>query len=221
MIQLTDSWTKVLKNELEKPYIEEIKDFLNKEIKDWKIIYPDQKNIFNAFNATNFDDIKVIILWQDPYHWEWQAHGLSFSVQDWIKTPPSLKNIYKEIESDLNIKKDMNNGNLLSWADQWVLLLNACLSVEKSKPASHSKIWWQNFTDEVIKQISNKKENIVFLLWGAFAQSKRDLIDSKKHLILEAAHPSPFSAYRWFFWCKHFSKTNTYLKQDWIKEILW
>ena len=143
--------------------------------------------------------MKVVILWQDPYHWPNQAHGLSFSVQDWVTPPPSLKNIYKEIENDIWVEKDYKNGNLTTWAKQWVLLLNAILTVEASKPASHSQIWRQNFTDEIIKQISDKRQGVVFLLWGSFAKQKKELIDTTKHHVLEAAHPSPFSAHNWFF----------------------
>lgn len=221
MKKLNNSWLKILEKEFEKNYFKEIKKILETEKKTKKIIFPAEENIFSALNSTKFENIKVVLLWQDPYHGEWQAHWLSFSVAKWIKIPPSLRNIYKEIESDLGIKKDYENPNLESWAKQWVLLLNAVLTVEKWQPASHSKIGWQNFTDEIIKQISDKKENVVFLLWWAFAQWKKSLIDEKKHLILKTTHPSPFSAYRWFLGSKHFSKTNDYLEKNWKEKINW
>ncbi len=220
-IKLNNSWLEYLKLECEKTYFKEIKSFLKKEIKSWKTIYPHPKNIFNALNTTSFNDIKVVILGQDPYHQPNQAHWLSFSVQELVKLPPSLKNIYKEIESDLKIKKNFNNWNLSSWAKSGVLLLNAILTVEASKPASHSKIWWNRFTDKIIKIISKEKTWVVFLLWWNFAKQKEDLIDNKKHYILKSPHPSPFSAYSWFFWSKHFSKTNKILEKDWKEKINW
>ncbi len=220
-IKLPNSWLKYLKWEFKKPYFKEIKTFLEKEIKNWKTIYPHPKNIFNALNTTSFDDVKVVILGQDPYHWVNQAHWLSFSVPNWVTPPPSLKNIYKEIENDLKIKKDFTNWNLTSWAKEGVLLLNAILTVEAKKPASHSKIWWQNFTDKIIKTISKEKKWVIFLLWWNFAKQKELLIDSDKHYILKAPHPSPFSAYSWFFWCKHFSKTNKILEKNWKQKINW
>lgn len=221
MIKLNKSWLDILEQELEKDYMKDIKSFLKKEIESWKVIYPHPKDIFNALNSLDFQDVKVVILGQDPYHWEWQAHGLSFSVREWVKVPPSLRNIYKEIESDLWIVKDKTYWNLEKWTKDWVLLLNAALTVEAWKPASHSKIWWHDFTDTIIKSISDKREWVVFLLWGAFAQSKLDLIDSSKHLILQSSHPSPFSSHRWFFGCKHFSKANEYLIKNNIKQINW
>lgn len=230
-LQLTLSWKKHLWLEMKKDYFQEIIEFLETEKKAWKIIYPQEQDIFSALNFTDFEDVKVVILWQDPYHWEGQAHWLSFSVQDWVKVPPSLKNVYREIENDITYPQhltckegrllDKQSWNLTIWAEQWVLLLNSCLTVEKSKPASHSKIWWQLFTDQIINTLSDEKENVVFLLWGAFAQSKKPLINEDKHLVLETTHPSPFSAYRWFLWSKHFSKTNQYLKKYWLREIEW
>jgi len=164
--------------------------------------------------------VKIVIIGQDPYHWEWQAHWLSFSVPDWLKFPPSLRNIFKEIKLDLG-NEIPKSWNLERWAKQWVLLLNAILTVEASKAASHSKIWWQNFTDKVIETISKEKSWVIFLLWWAFAQNKKYLIDTKKHYILETTHPSPLSAHRWFLWSKHFSKTNQILKSKGKKEIEW
>lgn len=215
MVQLSPSWMSAIWAEFEKDYMKDIKAFLASEIEAGKTIYPHPKNIFNALNTTDFDDIKVVILGQDPYHGPNQAHGLSFSVQDGVRVPPSLKNIYKEIWID------RESWDLTSWAEQWVLLLNAILTVEKSQPASHSKIWWWMFTDEIIRQVSDKREWVAFLLWWAFAGSKKALIDSDKHLVFTAPHPSPFSAHKWFFGCQHFSKTNEYLKSRWEKEIEW
>ena len=220
-INLDSSWLEILKDEFEKPYLKKIKSFLVSEIKAWKTIYPHPKNIFNALGYTHFDNVKIVILWQDPYHWVNQAHGLSFSVQDWITPPPSLKNIYKEIKNDIWEKKDFNNWNLTVWAKQWILLLNSILTVEASKPASHSQIWWQNFTDEIIRQISDKKKWVIFLLWWSFAKKKKDLIDINKHHVLEASHPSPFSVHSWFFWCWHFSKANEILESEWKEKIKW
>jgi uracil-DNA glycosylase len=200
--------------------MKKIKSFLTEQIKSWKTIYPESKNIFNALNLTNFEDLKVVIIGQDPYHWEGQAHWLSFSVQEGITLPPSLKNIYKEIEDDIWVKKD-NNGNLESWALDWVLLLNSILTVEKAKPASHSKIWWEIFTDKIIETISENKTWIIFLLWWSFAREKKNLVDTNKHHILECPHPSPFSVHRWFFWSKHFSKTNKILEKEGKNKINW
>ena len=221
LLKIKSDWKKILKNELNKEYFKNILNFLKKELDKWKTIFPPIDNIFNALNYTSFDNIKVVILWQDPYHWVWQSHWLCFSVPEWIKLPPSLKNIIKEINSDLWLNINTNNGNLEKWAKQWVLLLNAILSVETSKPTSHSKIWWDIFTDNIIKIISEQKNWVIFLLWWNFAKSKKVLIDTKKHYILEASHPSPFSAYNWFFWCKHFSKTNKILRELWKEEIDW
>ena len=219
-INIEASWLEILKDEFEKDYMKDIKSFLVKQIEAGKTIYPNPKNIFKAFDKTPFDKVKVVILWQDPYHWPNQAQGFCFSVSDWQKLPPSLKNIYKEIETSLNIKM-WDSGDLTKWSEQWILLLNSILTVEWWKPASHSKIWWENFTDEVIKQISEKKENVVFLLWWAFAQSKENLIDKKKHFVLKTTHPSPFSAHRGFLWSNCFVETNKILKKIWEKEIDW
>lgn len=220
MTGLHSSWLKYLNKEFEKDYMKNIESFLEAEIASWKTIYPDPDNIYNALNTTNFDDIKVVIIGQDPYHWVNQAHWLCFSVQDWVKIPPSLKNIFKEVKSDIWTPMP-ETWDLTKWAKQGVLLLNAILTVQATNPASHSHIWWQKFSDEIIKIISREKTWIVFLLWWAYAQSKKELIDTSKHYILEAPHPSPFSAHRWFIWCKHFSKTNEILKKEWKKEINW
>lgn len=225
MINLEKSWLKYLKEEFSKPYMINIKSFLETEIKSWKTTYPNPKDIFNALNTTSFENTKVVIIWQDPYHWPNQAHWLCFSVKSWINPPPSLKNIFKEIKSD-TWKESLILKNWISWdltslASQWVLLLNSILTVEAWIPASHSKIWWQNFTDKIIETISKEKIWVVFLLWWAYAQSKKKLINSEKHYILEAPHSSPFSVHKWFFWCKHFSKTNEFLRNDGKKEIDW
>ena len=220
MLELPYSWKNKLKDEFKKPYFKKIEDFLDSEKKAWKIIYPKSENIFNALNKTPFENIKVVIIWQDPYHGENQAHGLCFSVSDWIRQPPSLKNIFKEIYNDLWIDYP-ESWNLIRWSEQWVLLLNSILTVEAWKPASHSKLGWQNFTDEIIKIISKEKVWVIFLLWWAFAQKKKSLIDESKHFLLETTHPSPFSAYRWFLGSKCFSKTNIILKSEWKKEINW
>jgi uracil-DNA glycosylase len=186
-----------------------------------KKIFPEPKDIFKAFELTPFSRVKVIILGQDPYHDDGQAHGLSFSVPKNKILPPSLKNIYKEIESDLNIKKDFKQGNLESWAKDGVLLLNAILTVIAHNPASHREKGWEKFTDYVIKTLSDKRQNLVFILWGNYAKGKRGLIDQNKHLIIESVHPSPFSANNGFFGSKPFSKTNKYLKEHNIDIINW
>jgi len=210
----------MLKEEFAKPYFLQITDFLKNEKAQGKIIYPPGSLIFNAFNTTPFDKVKVVIIGQDPYHGPGQAHGLSFSVPNGVPAPPSLVNIFKELKTDMGIPIP-SHGNLSHWAEQGVLLLNASLTVRANEPMSHSKIGWVEFTDAAIKTISEKKNNVVFLLWGKFAQEKQLLIDAKKHLLLKAAHPSPFSADKGFFGCKHFSKTNEYLQQQHIEMIDW
>jgi len=220
-VQIESSWKKLLSGEFEKEYFKNIQSFLKSEIELWKTIYPHPKNIFAAFEATPVDQVKVVILGQDPYHWEWQAHGLSFSVQDWVRVPPSLKNIYKEIKAEYPDFTIPESGNLNHWAQQWVLLLNSVLTVEASKPASHGKIWWADFTDAVLHKLSNSQEWIIFVLWGNFARWKKDLIDSNKHYILESPHPSPFSAHNWFFGNEHFKQVNSLLRNQWKKEIQW
>lgn len=220
-IQIHSSWKKVIGDEFQKSYFEQIKNFLKEEKANWNTIYPKWSDIFNAFNQAPFDDVKVVILWQDPYHGEGEAHGLCFSVQDGIRIPPSLKNIFKELLTDIPGFIVPSSGNLISWAKQGVFLLNATLTVRKDTPNSHKDAWWQQFTDAVIKKISDEKKWVVFLLWGAYAQGKIGLIDQDKHLVLQAVHPSPFSAYKWFFGCKHFSKTNDFLISKWKTPINW
>ena len=219
-VKINESWKEALKSEFTKAYFLEIVNFLRTERMANKIIYPPGKLIFNAFDTTPFDEVKVVIIGQDPYHGQGQAHGLSFSVQDGITPPPSLVNIYKELNADIGLPIP-GNGNLTSWAKQGVLLLNASLTVRANEPNSHSKIGWAEFTNAAIKKISDLKEHVVFLLWGKFAQEKQVLIDETKHYVLKAAHPSPFSANNGFFGCKHFSKTNDYLIKNGIAPIDW
>lgn len=218
-VKIEASWKSVLAEEFNQEYFKNIVRFLKQEKFARKVIYPTGKFIFNAFDTTPFEQVKVVILGQDPYHNEGQAHGLSFSVPNGITTPPSLVNIFKEINTDLHISN--TSGNLEHWAQQGVLLLNAALTVEAHQPMSHSKIGWHEFTNAVIKTISDKKEQIVFILWGGFAKTKTSLIDSHKHLILTAAHPSPLSAYNGFFGCKHFSQTNEWLAAKGLQTIDW
>lgn len=219
-VHIETSWKSLLEEEFEKPYFIELVRFLKTEKALDKVIYPAGKNIFNAFEQTPFERVKVVILGQDPYHNPGQAHGLSFSVPDGVVPPPSLKNIFKELHDDIGIPVP-GTGNLTNWARQGVLLLNASLTVRKNEPASHSKIGWEVFTDTVIRLISEKKHGVAFLLWGAFARSKQILIDPEKHLILTAAHPSPLSANNGFFGCRHFSKTNQYLVLQGEEPIDW
>ena len=219
-INIEPSWQKILESYFKTTKWKQLAIFVRQEYLT-KTIYPHPKNIFNAFNSTPFDKVKVVIIGQDPYHNPGQAHGLCFSVQQGVTPPPSLKNIYKEIENDLKIKKDFSQGNLEKWTDQGILLINSVLTVQKNQAGSHAKKGWEEFTDEVIKQLSSKKESLVFLLWGNYAKQKGLLIDHNKHLILESAHPSPFSAYNGFFNCKHFSKVNTYLEKNNFSTINW
>ena len=220
-IQLHPSWLEHLKEEFQKDYMLNLKKKLL-ELKNKKIIfYPQGDKIFNAFNLTPLNNIKVVILGQDPYHGPNQAHGLCFSVPQPVKPPPSLVNIFKELESDTGKKRNYHDGNLEHWARQGVFLLNTTLTVEKSKPLSHRDYGWSEFTDRVISLISDKLDNIVFILWGSFAQSKKQLIDSNKHLILAAPHPSPLSAHRGFFGSKPFSKTNNFLHSKQIDMVRW
>jgi uracil-DNA glycosylase len=220
-IQLHRSWLVHLKDEFQKDYMVNLKYKLQELKKNKIVFYPKGDQIFNAFNLTPFDKVKVVILGQDPYHGPNQAHGLCFSVPNSVKPPPSLVNIFKELHSDVGKIIDLQNGNLEHWAQQGVFLLNTTLTVEKSKPLSHQNYGWGEFTDKVISIIDSHLENIVFILWGAFAQSKKSLIDSKKHLILTAPHPSPLSAHRGFFGSKPFSQTNTFLQSKQIDRIIW
>jgi uracil-DNA glycosylase len=220
IVKIEESWGEVLKNEFQKNYFKQLTESIKQEMKSGIKIYPEGKNIFNAFNNTPFYKTKVVILGQDPYHNPLQANGLSFSVGKNVALPPSLKNIYKELSTDLEIDIPQH-GDLSSWAMQGVLLLNSVLTVRENEPASHSKIGWQNFTDEVIRSLSYNREKIIFILWGNYAKQKKVLIDTHKHYVLEAAHPSPFSVYNGFFGCKHFSKTNTILKQNNFDIINW
>jgi len=219
-VKIEESWKQILKDEFDKPYFCQIPNHLKTEKEQRKKIFPPGSQIFNAFDTTPFDKVKVVILGQDPYHGPGQAHGLCFSVPQGIAKPPSLINIFKELHDDIGIPIP-DHGNLTHWAEQGVFLLNASLTVRSGEPMSHSKIGWAEFTDTVIKKISEKKKNIVFIFWGKFAQEKRILVDENKHVVLRAAHPSPLSAYNGFFGCKHFSKTNEYLVKNGIDPINW
>lgn len=219
-VQIEAGWKEVLDSEFNKPYFLQIVHLLKTEKNLGKTIYPPGSLIFNAFNTTPFDRVKVVLLGQDPYHGPGQAHGLSFSVPDGFAQPPSLQNIFKELQSDLGVSMPAT-GNLTPWAKQGVLLLNAYLTVLARTPMSHAAIGWGEFTNGVIQKISDLKKNIVFLLWGKFAQEKQELIDETKHLVLKAAHPSPFSADKGFFGCHHFSRTNEYLVKNGIDPIDW
>lgn len=219
-VKISESWKTILKNEFNKPYFKSLASFVKIEYTN-HTCYPKGKEIFSAFNHCSFENVKVVIIGQDPYHGVNQANGLCFSVHDKIKHPPSLINIFKEIETDIG-KSYPSSGNLESWADQGVLLINATLTVRSSEAGSHQNKGWEQFTDEVIQQISDKKEKVVFLLWGGFAKKKGFKIDKNKHLILTSGHPSPLSANRgYWFGNKHFSKTNTYLKSIEKTEINW
>ena len=220
-VHIESSWKEVLKNEFTKTYFLEIVTLLKMEKNAWKIIYPPGPLIFNAFTQTPFNKVRVVIIGQDPYHNPGQAHGLSFSVPSGVKPPPSLMNIYKEINSSLGIPMPAEFGNLIKWAEQGVMLLNAILTVRANEPGSHSKIGWMNFTDAVIKKISDEKTGVIFLLWGKFAQEKQVLIDETKHHVLKAAHPSPFSAFQGFFGCNHFLKVNELLTSHELQPIDW
>ena len=218
-VQIENSWKKVLQDEFDKPYFERLVAFLHAEKAAGKVIYPPGSRIFKAFELTPFDAVKVVILGQDPYHNPGQAMGLSFSVPDGVPAPPSLKNIFREIESDLGVRMS-GCPNLEPWARQGVLLLNAVLTVEAGSAASHSRIGWQEFTDAVIRALSERRDGLVFLLWGNFARSKRALIDTSRHFVLEAAHPSPLAGGA-FFGCRHFSQTNELLLRAGKTPIAW
>ena len=219
-IKLENSWLKILQDEFEKPYMKKLSLFLNNEKKNNNIIYPPGSKIFNALNLTPFSSVKVIILGQDPYHGQNQANGLSFSVEIGNKVPPSLQNIFKELNSDLKILPSQH-GDLSNWAKQGVLLLNTILTVEASKPSSHSNKGWELFTDKILYELSHQKENLVFILWGKKAQEKISLIDESKHKILKSPHPSPYSANNGFFGSQPFSKTNFFLESKNIDKINW
>ncbi|PKP36870.1 MAG: uracil-DNA glycosylase [Bacteroidetes bacterium HGW-Bacteroidetes-14] len=218
-VKIESSWREVLRDEFEKEYFAGAVNHIRSEIAAGTIVYPRGPQIFNAFNLTPFDKVKVVILGQDPYHGPGQAHGLSFSVPEGVAIPPSLQNIYKELKTDLGIPVPVS-GNLEKWASQGVFLLNAVLTVRAGDPASHSKIGWTTFTDAVISKLSANRNGLVFMLWGNFARGKRELIDSSRHLVLEAAHPSPLARGA-FFGCRHFSAANEYLKSKGITPVDW
>ncbi len=218
-VQIDPSWLAVLQNEFEQEYMDALRNFLRTE-QQKQITYPPNKLIFNAFNLTPFNHVKVVILGQDPYHGVGQAHGLCFSVPDGIAFPPSLQNIFKEISDDLSIPVP-SSGNLERWAKQGVFLLNTTLTVRAHTPLSHQNQGWERFTDFVIQKLSEEREHLVFMLWGSHAQSKQRLIDASKHLILKSVHPSPLSAYRGFFGCKHFSQCNAYLQENGVLPVEW
>lgn len=215
------TWEELLGQEKQQPYFQQMLEFVESERAAGKIIYPPKQDVFNAFSLTKLDKVKVVILGQDPYHGPNQAHGLSFSVLPQIKPPPSLANIYKELAADIPNFNIPQHGYLQNWAEQGVLLLNTVLTVEQAKAHSHAKIGWEQFTDTVIQQLSEHCSGLVFLLWGSHAQKKGEVIDAQKHHVLNAPHPSPLSAYRGFFGCKHFSKTNELLKQQDKSPINW
>lgn len=218
-VKIAPSWKAHLSGEFEKPYFKQLIEFVKTEYLT-QTVFPPGKEIFRAFDSCELEQVKVVILGQDPYHGVGQANGLCFSVREGVRNPPSLVNIFKEIHSDLG-KPIPTSGDLGRWAEQGVLLLNATLTVRASTPGSHQNKGWENFTDAVIKTISDQTTNVVFLLWGAYAQKKGEIIDRSKHLVLMSPHPSPFSADRGFFGCKHFSKANAYLKSKGLKEIEW
>lgn len=218
-IRLHASWKRVLQGEFEKPYFKELSEFVRSEYLS-QSIYPPPKDIFRAFDLCPFEEAKVVIIGQDPYHGPKQANGLCFAVHDGVRIPPSLQNIFKEIESDIGVVPEQN-GDLSRWAEQGVLLLNATLTVRAHTPGSHQKKGWEQFTDAVIQKLSSEREHLVFLLWGNYAKQKGAVIDRARHLVLEAQHPSPFSAHNGFFGCKHFSQTNTYLRERGLREVDW
>lgn len=220
-IQLEPSWKSRLEGEFKKPYMENLRAFLKQEMAARKVIYPRGSEYFAALNHTPFEQVKVVILGQDPYHGLNQAHGLCFSVRPNVDIPPSLQNIYKELKQDVPGFEIPDHGYLRKWAEQGVLLLNATLSVESGRAGSHQKKGWEEFTDAIIHRLNDEREGLVFILWGSYAQKKGEFIDSKKHLVLKGPHPSPLSAHRGFFGCKHFSKTNEYLKRRGQAPIDW
>lgn len=219
-VQLHSSWLNVIGDEFEKPYMQQVKNFLLQEKRSGKTIYPAGNDIFNALNSTPFERVKVVVLGQDPYHGPGQAHGLCFSVQPDVVFPPSLKNIFKEIIQDIGIPNP-EHGCLQRWAERGVLLLNATLTVEQAKAGSHQGKGWETFTDVVVSALNSHRENLVFLLWGSYAQKKGQFIDGARHCVLKSPHPSPLSAHRGFFGNRHFSKTNVYLESKGISPIDW
>lgn len=218
-VKIEKSWKKVLKDEFKKQYFKELVNFVKKEYSS-KEIFPKSSNIFRAFELCPFDDVKVVIIGQDPYHGEKQANGLAFSVSKGVRNPPSLQNIFKELKNDLDIDIS-KTGELEGWAKQGILLLNATLTVEAHQAGSHQHKGWEEFTDAVVQRLSDEKENLVFILWGKYAQEKGKSLNGKKHLVLISPHPSPFSAHRGFFGSKPFSKTNRWLKEKGLEEINW
>ena len=219
-IRLEESWKAVLKSEFSKDYMKQLRSFLKEQKGQRKVIYPKGTEMFQAFDRTPFDKVRVVILGQDPYHGPNQAHGLCFSVRPGIQAPPSLVNIFKELESDLGLSIP-DHGCLLPWADQGVLLLNSVLSVEQHKAASHQGRGWETFTDQAIRHLAEQREGIVFMLWGSYAQKKGAFIDRDRHLVLQSPHPSPLSAHRGFLGCRHFSQANSYLEQQGLPPINW
>lgn len=219
-IQLHESWKSLLLEEFQQPYMHSLREFLARQKKQGRTIYPPGQLIFNALNSTPFEQVKVVILGQDPYHGTGQAHGLCFSVNPGVALPPSLQNIFKELQSDLGIARP-SHGCLSHWAQQGVLLLNAVLTVEAGKAASHQGQGWERFTDTVVGKVNELREHVVFLLWGSYAQKKGGIIDSRRHLVLKAPHPSPLSASRGFFGCHHFSRANNYLVETGQQPINW
>ncbi len=218
---LHPSWQAVLAPEFEKEYMQHLKAFLLQEKQQGYTIFPKNEEVFNAFNHTPFDQVKIVIIGQDPYHGTGQAHGLSFSVKKGVPIPPSLQNIYKELQTDIPGFTYPSHGELTYWADQGVLLLNATLTVRANQAGSHQHKGWEQFTDQAMASLSSKREGIVFMLWGRYAQQKESLIDTNKHFVLKAAHPSPFSAYNGFFGCKHFSQANVILAKEGKQSINW
>ena len=215
------TWTEALGEEKQQPYFQHILDTVRAERESGQIIYPPATDVFNAFKATEFNQVKVVILGQDPYHGAGQAHGLAFSVQQGVRIPPSLQNIYKELSTDIAGFQIPKHGNLQYWAEQGVLLLNTVLTVREGQAHSHAALGWETFTDKVIRQLADHRENLVFILWGSHAQKKGAFIDRKRHLVLQAPHPSPLSAYRGFFGCRHFSRANAWLQQQGLAPIDW
>lgn len=221
-VKLEQSWLELLEDQFRQPYMQELRTFLSEEKRKGKVIYPKGDEIFNALNTTPFGSVKAVILGQDPYHGPGQAHGLCFSVQKGVAPPPSLVNIFKEITADLGLEENpFTHGCLTEWARQGVLLLNAVLTVERQKAGSHQGKGWETFTDRVIEVISERRESCVFLLWGSYAQKKGNIIDRNRHLVLTAPHPSPLSAHRGFFGCRHFSQCNDYLRANGNTPIDW